>query len=112
MTLARQRSEAGPIDPTTGPWSNRAMTDQILAPLKHPQLLMIHGVGHLPNLEAEREFNDALRIFLRGIHQPEAPAARPGCVMLPAHYQEGGGGGGCMAALVAASAAWRAVSAA
>ena len=83
MTLARRRSEAGPIDPTTGPsslaqdipalvcagsddpWSNRAVTDQILAHPKHSELLMMDGVGHLPNLEAEHEFNEALRDFLR-----------------------------------------------
>jgi len=53
------------------PWSNRAVTDQILACLKHPELLMIDGVGHLPNLEAEHAFNDALRDFLRA-HSPGA----------------------------------------
>jgi pimeloyl-ACP methyl ester carboxylesterase len=53
------------------PWSNRAVTDQILACLKHPELLMIDGVGHLPNLEAEHEFNDALRDFLLA-HSPSA----------------------------------------
>ena len=51
------------------PWSNRAVTDEILACLKHPELLLIDGVGHLPNLEAEHEFNDALRDFLR-VHSP------------------------------------------
>ncbi len=51
------------------PWSNRAGTDEILACLKHPELLMIDGVGHLPNLEAERAFNDALRDFLQA-HSP------------------------------------------
>jgi len=34
-----------------------------------PELLAIDGVGHLPNLEAEAEFNDALRDFLRA-HSP------------------------------------------
>jgi 3-oxoadipate enol-lactonase len=51
------------------PWSHRAVTAEILACLKHPELLVIDGAGHLPNLEAEREFNDALRAFLR-THAP------------------------------------------
>jgi pimeloyl-ACP methyl ester carboxylesterase len=51
------------------PWSNRAVTDEILACLKHPELVMIDGVGHLPNLEAEHEFNAALGDFLRA-HSP------------------------------------------
>jgi 3-oxoadipate enol-lactonase len=51
------------------PWSNRAVTGEILACLKHPELVMIDGAGHLPNLEAEHEFNDALRDFLRA-HSP------------------------------------------
>ncbi len=38
---------------------------EILACLKHPEMLVINGAGHLPNLEAERELNDALRAFLR-----------------------------------------------
>ena len=50
------------------PWSNRAVSE-ILACLKHPELLMTDGVGHLPNLEAEDEFNDALRDFLPA-HSP------------------------------------------
>ena len=51
------------------PWSNRAVTDEIVAHLRRPELLVIDGVGHLPNLEAETEFNDALRAFLRA-HAP------------------------------------------
>ena len=47
------------------PWSDRAVTAEIIACLKHPELVMIDGAGHLPNLEAECEFNDALRGFLR-----------------------------------------------
>ena len=42
---------------------------EILACLKHPEMLVINGAGHLPNLEAERELNDALRAFLR-THAP------------------------------------------
>ena len=51
------------------PWSNREVTAEMIACLKRPEVLMIDGTGHLPNLEAEREFNDALRAFLR-THAP------------------------------------------
>ena len=46
------------------PWSTGTVTAEIVACLKHPEVLVIDGAGHLPNLEAEREFNDALRGFL------------------------------------------------
>ncbi len=51
------------------PWSNDAVTAEIIAHLKRPEPLLIDGAGHLPNLEAEREFNEALRAFLR-THAP------------------------------------------
>ena len=51
------------------PWSNREVTAEMIACLKRPEVLMIDGAGHLPNLEADREFNDALRAFLR-THAP------------------------------------------
>lgn len=40
--------------------------------LKHPEVLVIDGAGHLPNLEAEGEFNTALCAFL----QAHAPGSR------------------------------------
>jgi 3-oxoadipate enol-lactonase len=46
------------------PWSNDAVIAEIVAFLKHPEVVTIDDVGHLPNLEAEREFNDALGAFL------------------------------------------------
>jgi len=46
------------------------VTAEIIACLRRPELLMIDGAGHLPNLEAEREFNDALHAFLR-THAPD-----------------------------------------
>jgi 3-oxoadipate enol-lactonase len=46
------------------PWSNDAVIAEIVAFLQHPEVVTIDGVGHLPNLETEREFNDALRAFL------------------------------------------------
>ena len=51
------------------PRSSHTMTAEIIACLKRPELLVIDGAGHLPNLEAESEFNDALRAFLQA-HAP------------------------------------------
>ena len=47
------------------PWSNRAVTDELMACLRRPELVVLDGVGHLPNLEAETRFTAALRDFLR-----------------------------------------------
>jgi pimeloyl-ACP methyl ester carboxylesterase len=49
---------------TADPWSNAAVTAEIVASLKRPQLVAIDGAGHLPNLEAEAQFNEALLAFL------------------------------------------------
>lgn len=54
------------------PWSDHAVTAEIAGCLKRPEVLVIDGAGHLPNLEAEGEFNTALRAFL----QAHAPGAR------------------------------------
>jgi pimeloyl-ACP methyl ester carboxylesterase len=54
---------------TADPWSNAAVTDEIVAHLRRPELVMIEGAGHLPNLEAEAEFNEALLSYL-GRHAP------------------------------------------
>lgn len=54
---------------TADPWSNAAVTEEIVAHLRRPDLVMIEGAGHLPNLEAEAEFNEALLSFL-GRHAP------------------------------------------
>jgi 3-oxoadipate enol-lactonase len=51
------------------PWSNHAVTAEIAASLKRPETVIIDGVGHLPNLEAETAFNGALEAFLRA-HAP------------------------------------------
>jgi len=59
---------------TADPWSNAAVTAEIAACLGDPELVLIDGVGHLPNLEAEAEFNQALAAFLHA-HAP-GPAAR------------------------------------
>ena len=50
---------------TADPWSNAAVTAEIVSSLKRPSLVAIDGAGHLPNLEAEDEFNEALLSFLR-----------------------------------------------
>jgi len=54
---------------TADPWSDAAVTDEIVAHLRRPELVVIEGAGHLPNLEAEAEFNEALLAFL-GRHAP------------------------------------------
>ena len=50
---------------TADPWSNAAITERIMASLARPELLLIDGAGHLPNLEAEAEFSQGLLDFLR-----------------------------------------------
>lgn len=54
---------------TADPWSNDAVTAEIASSLKRPEILTIDAVGHLPNLEAEAEFNQALLAFLKA-HAP------------------------------------------
>jgi len=49
---------------TADPWSTAAVTAEIVASLKRPSLVAIDGAGHLPNLEAEARFNEALLAFL------------------------------------------------
>jgi 3-oxoadipate enol-lactonase len=46
------------------PWSNETVTAEIVEHLQRPELVVIDGVGHLPNLEAEADFNGALAAFL------------------------------------------------
>lgn len=54
---------------TADPWSDTAITERIVATLQRPEILLINGAGHLPNLEAETEFNQALLSFLKA-HAP------------------------------------------
>jgi 3-oxoadipate enol-lactonase len=49
---------------TADPWSTPAVTTEIVSCLKQPELTVFDDVGHLPNLEAEGEFNQALGQFL------------------------------------------------
>jgi 3-oxoadipate enol-lactonase len=46
------------------PWSDATVTAEIVEHLQRPELVVIDGVGHLPNLEAEAVFNRALIGFL------------------------------------------------
>jgi pimeloyl-ACP methyl ester carboxylesterase len=59
------------------PWSDRAVTAEIAGCLKRPEVLVIDGAGHLPNLEAEREFNRALRAVLHA-HAPASTRSAAG----------------------------------
>jgi 3-oxoadipate enol-lactonase len=49
------------------------VTADIVACLSDPELALIDGAGHLPNLEADAEFNQALAAFLHA----RAPGLRP-----------------------------------
>jgi 3-oxoadipate enol-lactonase len=51
------------------PWSGSGVTAEIVASLRRPELVIIDGAGHLPNLEAESDFSQALRAFLQS-HAP------------------------------------------
>jgi pimeloyl-ACP methyl ester carboxylesterase len=54
---------------TADPWSAPEVTAEIVSALKRPELVLIDGAAHLPNLEAEAEFNAVLSAFLR-THSP------------------------------------------
>lgn len=44
-------------------YSTKEVTAQLVAALPAPEVLILPGVGHFPNLEAPHEFNRALRAF-------------------------------------------------
>lgn len=46
-------------------YSTAMITNQLVASLPDPQVLRLPGVGHLPNLEAQAEFDAAVRAFVR-----------------------------------------------
>jgi pimeloyl-ACP methyl ester carboxylesterase len=56
------------------PWSNAEVTAEVVSCLQQHELTVIDGAGHLPNLEAEAEFNETLLAFLR----EHAPASAGG----------------------------------
>ncbi len=45
--------------------STKEITDQLVAALPAPEVLILPGVGHFPNLEAPERFDEALRAFAR-----------------------------------------------
>jgi 3-oxoadipate enol-lactonase len=51
-------------------WSDEAVTAEIITHLRHPELLVVQGAGHLPNLEAADVFTGALMAFLAR-HAPD-----------------------------------------
>jgi pimeloyl-ACP methyl ester carboxylesterase len=46
-------------------YSTNEVTDQLVAALPDPEVLVIEGVGHFPNLEAPERFDEAVRAFVR-----------------------------------------------
>lgn len=52
---------------TVDSWSTQEVTDEIVACLDNPDVVVMPGVGHLPNLEAPAEFDRQLIEFLRSL---------------------------------------------
>jgi pimeloyl-ACP methyl ester carboxylesterase len=52
------------------PWSTAPVTEELVACLAQPRTVVLEGVGHLPNLEAPGEFNEALLDFLAANRAP------------------------------------------
>ena len=48
-------------------YSTKEVTDQLVAALPAPEVLILPGVGHFPNLEAREEFDTAIRAFTRRV---------------------------------------------
>ena len=46
-------------------YSTKEVTDQLVAALPAPEVLILPGVGHFPNLEAPEAFDEAVRAFAR-----------------------------------------------
>lgn len=64
---ARLRELDMPVFVCTGsedPWSDATVTAAIVDHLRHPELLVVEGAGHLPNLEGEEVFTAGLMAFL------------------------------------------------
>jgi pimeloyl-ACP methyl ester carboxylesterase len=60
---------------TDDPWSTAAVTEELVGCLAEPRTVVLTGVGHMPNLEAPDEFNEAILDFLRSalpvvVHDP------------------------------------------
>ena len=48
-------------------YSTKEVTDQLVAALPDPEVLILPGVGHFPNLEAPEAFDGAVRSFARRV---------------------------------------------
>jgi 3-oxoadipate enol-lactonase len=48
-------------------YSTQEVTEQLVAALPRPEVLLLSGVGHFPNLEAPAQFDDAVRTFARRV---------------------------------------------
>jgi pimeloyl-ACP methyl ester carboxylesterase len=48
-------------------YSTKEVTDQLVAALPDPEMLILPGVGHFPNLEAPDAFDAAVRAFARRV---------------------------------------------
>jgi pimeloyl-ACP methyl ester carboxylesterase len=55
-------------------FSTKKVTDQLVAALPRPEVLILEGVGHLPNLEAPERFDAAVRAFARRVSGSGAQA--------------------------------------
>ncbi len=64
-TLARLDVPAFIVVGDEDAFTTRADVEQMSRLLKQGELVWIEGVGHMPNLESEREFNEALERLLR-----------------------------------------------
>jgi 3-oxoadipate enol-lactonase len=53
-------------------YSTKEVTDQLVAALPDPEVLILPGVGHFPNLEAPDAFDDAVRAFARRVSRSGA----------------------------------------
>jgi len=63
--LAEVRPPALVIAGDRDAYSTKEVTDQLVAALPEPEVLILPGVGHFPNLEAPAAFDDAVRAFAR-----------------------------------------------
>jgi pimeloyl-ACP methyl ester carboxylesterase len=48
-------------------YSTADVTDQLVASLPDPQVLVLPGIGHMPNLEAPERFDEAVRAFATSV---------------------------------------------
>jgi 3-oxoadipate enol-lactonase len=56
-------------------YSTQEVTDQLVAALPEPEVSILPGVGHFPNLEAPEAFDAAVRAFARRVSRSGAEAS-------------------------------------